>query len=352
MRCMKETSMGSIILDLQGLTLTPEESEILLHPHVGGVIFFSRNYETPDQLADLSAQIKRIRPQLLLCVDQEGGRVQRFQRDLTRLPPLGVLGKLVNKGQDLNEIANLSENLGQLMALEVRSLGVDLSFAPVLDLGTGVSQVIGDRAFHDSPDIISRLATSYVKGMSKIGMQAVGKHFPGHGSVMLDSHIALPQDPRLMEEITEDLKPFRKLIAEGIAGIMPAHIVYPKIDKDPVGFSSYWLQSVLRQQLGFEGTIISDDLSMGGASGMGNFVTRAQKAIQAGCDFLLVCQNRKEAIAILEGLEDPFDPLKQQRRSNLIAKGAAPSFSELVKNRPWQESVAHLERLAEEINYL
>lgn len=348
---MNEEMIGSIILDLEGLNLTQEEAEILKHPHVGGIIFFSRNYQSPTQFIELVKQIKAVRSNLLLTVDQEGGRVQRFQQGMTKLPPLKMLGDLIqNKEENIEEVLNLSEKLAQLMALEIRSLGVDLSFAPVLDLGIGISQVIGDRAFHSSPEIVSILATSYIKGMSKVGMQAVGKHFPGHGSVMLDSHLALPQDTRSFEEITPDLKPFCHLINQGIAGLMPAHIVYPKVDPNPVGFSSYWLQTVLRKQLGFQGTIISDDLSMEGANGMGSFSARAQKALTAGCDFLLVCNRRQEAIRILEELkEESFDPQTQQRRRHLFARGVAPSYPELSKTQAWQESVEQLKKLVGEL---
>lgn len=344
---MKEAAIGPIILDVEGLTLTQEEKEILLHPNVGGVIFFSRNFESREQLALLAHHIKSIRPTCLLCVDQEGGRVQRFTRGLTKLPKLKVLGDLIDtNAYPLEKIHQTAEKLGQLMALEVRSLGVDLSFAPVLDLDQRISDVMKDRAIHGDPAIVSELGTSYIKGMATVGMKATGKHFPGHGSVKIDSHLALPEDLRSFDEIENDLAPFRYLIHQGIAGIMPAHIIYPNIDQYPVGFSSYWLQKVLRQELRFQGTIISDDLSMEGASGMGNYAERANKAISAGCDYVLVCNNRKGAISVLEGTSTINNASTQNRRMNMFASGEAPSWLHLEQTTLWQaayESIAQLE---------
>ncbi|MFI4938227.1 MAG: beta-N-acetylhexosaminidase [Candidatus Berkiellales bacterium] len=339
--------LGPIIFDLEGLTLSPEEKEILMHPLIGGVIFFSRNFENPQQLMECVQAISQLRPDLLLSVDQEGGRVQRFMNGMTRLPKLRMLGDLFDSGRfSLPEIIRLSEQFGQLMALEVRSLGIDLSFAPVLDLDLGKSEVIGDRAFHKDPTIVSTLATAYITGMAQAGMQAVGKHFPGHGSVSLDSHLALPSDERRFAEITADLTPFVRLIEKQIPGLMPAHIVYPQIDPLPVGFSPYWLQTVLRQKLGFRGAIVSDDLSMKGASGMGDDIERVKQALKAGCDFVLMCNNRKGVIAALDaGMMDNKE--SHPRRQHLLAKGVVPSWEDLIKTAAWNEARAALDNFSE-----
>lgn len=343
---MNDAMMGPVILDIEGLMLTKEDEEVLKHPAVGGVIFFSRNYESPEQLSQVAQHIKSIRPNCLLCVDQEGGRVQRFIRDFTRLPKLRILGDMVeSKTYALAECQKISEKLGLLMALEVRSLGVDLSFTPVLDLDMGISDVMRDRAIHSDPTIVSTLATAYIHGMAKAGMQATGKHFPGHGSVKLDSHLVLPEDQRTFSQISLDIQPFKTLIENGIAAIMPAHIVYPKIDPYPVGFSAYWLQSVLRQKLGFKGAIVSDDLSMEGASGIGDYATRARTALDAGCDFVLVCNNRKGAINVLEGIRPQFDEVTLRRRQSLLAKGEVPSWQQLSKTPLWQEAVTVMDEL-------
>lgn len=340
---MRNPTIGPIILDVAGLTLTKEEQEILLHPNVGGVIFFSRNYENPEQMTSLANHIKSLRNNCLLCVDQEGGRVQRFIQGLTRLPKLRMLGELFDsKRYSVSEMLVMSEKLGQVMALEVRSLGIDLSFAPVLDLDQGLSEVISGRGFHFDPNTISLLATAYVKGMTSVGMKATGKHFPGHGSVTVDSHLALPKDLRTLEEIESDLAPFRFLIQKGINGIMPAHILFPNIDPHPVGFSSYWLQTVLRQQCGFQGTIISDDLSMEGASIIGDYLERTKQALKAGCDYVLICNNPQEAIKVLENLPSETDALTQQRRLQMFASGSAPSWQELNCLPHWKDSLKML----------
>lgn len=331
--------IGPVILDIAGLQLTQEDQEIIQHPMVGGVIFFKRNYESPEQILDVVKSIRTIRPELLLCVDQEGGRVQRFVNGLSRLPRIHALGDLVDSGVNmLPQAQTQSYRLGQLMALEMRALGMDLSFAPVLDLDRGISEVIGDRAFHRDPSIVSALAKSYIEGMNSVGMQAVGKHFPGHGAVALDSHHALPIDNRPMSEIEEDLSPFKDLIKQGMAGIMPAHIVYPKIDNLPVGFSKHWLQTILRQQCGFEGAIVSDDLSMEGASVIGSYPERAQCALEAGCDYLLVCNHRPEAVSVLDNTKYVSTDQNYRNRLKLLAKGRAPSWQDLKQSDIWLAS--------------
>ncbi len=344
----KTAPLGPILLDVDGHSLTAEDKEILVHPNVGGVIFFSRNYESPAQLAHLAKEIKALRSNLLLCVDQEGGRVQRFIKGMTRLPKLRILGERLESNPSLSAVLEMAEKLGHLMALEVRSLGVDLSFAPVLDLDNGISQIIGDRAFHRDPEMVAKLANAYIRGMAKAGMHATGKHFPGHGSVALDSHLGLPVDARSKAEIDVDMLPFRLVIQQGLSAIMPAHIVYSEIDPMPAGFSQHWLQTVLRQQLGFDGAIISDDLSMGGAEGMGTYAERAKRALAAGCDYLLVCNHRQGAIETLEAIKDTANEATQRRRMSLLAVGETPDWQSLAGSSAWQTAHAVLNEL---VNY-
>lgn len=293
---------GPIILDLVGTELNQEEQEILQHPLVGGVILFTRNYQDPEQLRELCRAIRASRPTpLLITVDHEGGRVQRFKQGFTVLPSMGEVGKQYRE----DPIAGLkaAENCGRTMASELLAAGIDLSFAPVLDLDKDICPAIGDRAFSDTSEGVSILATAVMRGMQSAGMAAVGKHFPGHGSVNLDSHVAIPIDTRSLSTIlAEDIQPFATLIQAGIPAIMPAHIIFPAVDDKPVGFSKVWLQDVLRKQLQFKGVIISDDLNMQGASFAGDYASRAQCALEAGCDMILICNNRAGAIQILDGV--------------------------------------------------
>jgi beta-N-acetylhexosaminidase len=277
--------------------------------------------------------IRSIRPGLLLCVDQEGGRVQRFKQGVSALPHLRSLGDKVDEG-DSPEAERLSYRLGRLKALEMRALGLDLSFAPVLDLDRGISSVIGNRAFHRDPEVVISLASAYMKGMREAGMQAVGKHFPGHGGVSLDSHHALPIDERTLEDLAEDLRPFQFLSQQAMAGIMPAHIVFPKIDSLPVGFSKKWL-TLLREQYGFRGTIVSDDLTMEGAAMMGDYPSRAKAALDAGCDFILICNNRDAVKNVLENLKFEDTPQIIRNRLNLLGKGVATPWEQLKETEEW-----------------
>ncbi|MGM0595126.1 MAG: beta-N-acetylhexosaminidase, partial [Pseudomonadota bacterium] len=258
-------SLGPVMLDLRGATLQDGEAELLRHPLVGGVILFSRNYENPEQLTALIDAIHAVRtPPLLVAVDHEGGRVQRFRQGFTRLPPMRRFGEIYER--DRRRARQLAEQAGWVMASELRAVGVDFSFAPVLDLDYGVSAVIGDRAFHRSPEVVADLGAALMHGMQRAGMAAVGKHFPGHGAVTVDSHEAIPQDSRpLVDILAEDVRPYRSMIANGMAGVMPAHVIYTDVDPQPAGFSSYWLGEVLRSQLAFQGVIFSDDLNMEGA---------------------------------------------------------------------------------------
>jgi beta-N-acetylhexosaminidase len=290
-----------VVADIEGLELTLEDEQFLLQPEISGLILFGRNYSTPAQLKKLCTSIKALRSDLIISVDQEGGRVQRFREGFLRLPAMRRLGEsyAINKETALQQ----SYSLGWLMAAELIHHGVDISFAPVLDLDFGRSGVIGDRAFASAPEDVYLLAKAFIGGMKSAGMLATAKHFPGHGHVQADSHKELPTDPRTFVELSkQDLVPFKKLIQEGmLSAIMPAHVVYPDVDSDfTAGFSSTWLQDILRQQLGFDGLIYSDDLSMEGAAASGAPAIRAQKAKEAGCNVLLICNNRQAAQEIVD----------------------------------------------------
>ncbi|AGA90825.1 beta-glucosidase-like glycosyl hydrolase [Thioflavicoccus mobilis 8321] len=301
-------SLGPVMLDLDGPELSPEERELLGHPAVGGVILFSRNFVEPAQIAALTSAIHAVRePHLLIGVDQEGGRVQRFREGFTRLPPVGRIGALFRDHPARGLRA--AERLGWLMAAELRAVGVDFSFAPVLDLDRGISHVIGDRAFGDSQTAVTELATAWMRGVHAAGMAAVGKHFPGHGGVAADSHAELPRDERPLEALRHaDLIPFERLIGHGLEAIMPAHVVYPRIDPQPAGFSSFWLRTLLRRELDFQGIIFSDDLTMQGAAGVGDHRARADLALSAGCDMILVCNDRAAALETIDGRGPHEDP--------------------------------------------
>ena len=332
--------LGPVMLDVAGTELTAEERERLKHPLVGGVILFSRNYQSPEQVAALVAEIHHARePQILVAVDHEGGRVQRFREGFSRLPPVRRLGEIYDENR--KRAKRLAHTAGWLMAAELRAVGVDFSFAPVLDLDRGLSQVIGDRAFHSSPDAVADIAISYIAGMAEAGMSATGKHFPGHGSCSADSHLALPVDDRRFADIfTEDLVPFERVIPNGLAGIMPAHVLYPRVDKQPAGFSHFWLKDVLRGRLGFQGVIFSDDLSMEGAKGAGGIVERAEMALAAGCDMVLVCNDPTAATELLDGLRPADDPASQLRRVRMHGR-PGPNRVELAAAMQYREA-AHM----------
>lgn len=327
------------MIDIAGTALTADDRRRLRHPQVGGVILFSRNYQSPAQIAELVGELHALRePRLLIAVDQEGGRVQRFRDGFTRLPPVGELGLLYDR--DPVRARALASRTGWLMAAELRAVGVDLSFAPVLDLNRDICPVIGDRAFHRDPETVADIAQAYQKGMQAAGMQAVGKHYPGHGGVNVDSHLALPTDTRRFADIQmEDLVPFTRMIHHGLAGMMAAHVVYSDVDTQPAGFSHFWLQRQLRGELGFQGVIFSDDLSMAAAGCIGGYPERARAALQAGCDMVLVCNCPEGADEVLERLGGFADPAGQMRLARLHGR-AAPGWAELHASPDWQRAVA------------
>jgi beta-N-acetylhexosaminidase len=330
------------MLDVAGLSLDDEDRKRLAGSQVGGVILFSRNYESPQQLARLCAEIAALRsPQLVIAVDQEGGRVQRFRDHFQALPAMGQLGLIFDEDQD--RAIQLAETFAWTMAAELLHYGVDLSFAPVLDVSNPVSSVIGDRAFHGDPEIITRLANAWIRGMKNAGMEAVGKHFPGHGSVEGDSHHVMPFDRRSFDEIDRlDLVPFRRVIATHLTGMMMAHVIYEQVDAQPAGYSRYWIETVLRGQLEFDGIVFSDDLSMGGAESVGGYAERARQALAAGCDMLLVCNNPDGADEVLDSLADYSNPTSQLRQIRL--HGQAPASSaDLFNTSQWLRAVDALQ---------
>lgn len=337
-------SLGPLMVDLVGLELSWREKELLQHPLVGGVILFSRNYDSPEQIARLTADIHQLRqPHLLIAVDHEGGRVQRFRQGFTRLPPVGSFR--MGYEQHPQQALQLAETTGWLMAAELRAVGVDFSFAPVLDLDYGVSDVIGDRAFHHDAESVSHLAAAYVKGMKNAWMAAVGKHFPGHGAVTVDSHLGLPVDSRPFETLwQQDIQPFKRL-HEVLAGVMPAHIVYEQCDSLPAGFSPFWIQQILRDKIHFQGAVFSDDLSMAGAAVMGDSTERAAAAIEAGCDMVLVCNQPAEVESVLDNLRCEADPLRQMRLLRL--HGRHPTDRKTLQADPqWKAAVAQVTQQA------
>ena len=292
---------GRLMLDLAGTELTTEEQQILQSPQVGGVILFARNIQSREQVTALNAQIRQASANLLIAVDQEGGRVQRLRDGFTPLPPMQLLADSVVQNPEVG--VQLVRDTGWLMASEVLACGFDISFAPVLDVDRDTSSIIGDRAFSDQPEMVITLAQAFIEGMNEAGMAATGKHFPGHGGIVADSHLEAPVDHRSWQQLLDhDLKPF-VVLSKQLAGVMPAHITFPAVDPDSVGFSGFWLQQVLRQQLSFDGVIFSDDLSMKGADVAGGYIDKAQLALNAGCDMILVCNCPEGAREVLQMME-------------------------------------------------
>lgn len=340
---MSDQSLGPLMIDLAGTELTGLERERLQHPLVGGLILFTRNYRSPEQLSALTAAVKAVR-NLPIAVDHEGGRVQRFRDGFTRLPAMRELGALWDKSPE--DAVAAAEGVGYVLAAELRARGVDLSFTPDLDLDWGQSTVIGNRSFHGDPAVVARLAAALIDGLHRAGMIACGKHFPGHGWVEADSHVAIPVDSRSLSELQGDLAPFRQLVAQSaLDAVMPAHVIFPQIDSRPAGFSPVWLL-MLRQELGFDGVIFSDDLSMEGASVVGGVVERANAAWLAGCDMLLVCNQPERVGDVLSRWQPEPDSTRAARLHRLLPTMPALSWQALQEDAQYQRGLAQIAALA------
>jgi len=336
-------ALGPLMVDVAGTVLDAEDRQILRHPLVGGVILFTRNYEDPRQLSALIESIHALRsPPLLVAVDQEGGRVQRFRGDFTELPPARLFGRLFDA--DPKEATLVTELSAWLMAAELRATGVDLSFAPVVDLDFGASAIIGDRSLHPDAAAVSELARAWVLGMRRAGMGACAKHFPGHGAVQGDSHLMLPVDPRDLETVRHrDLEPYRRLVRLDLPAVMMAHVVFEQADAQPASLSRRWIKDELRHGLRFEGAVFCDDLSMRGAEKAGDFLDRARAALEAGCDMLPVCNNRAGVVAILDGLKENTNPLSQWRLARLHGREGG-DWEALHASAEWRHARHVLER--------
>ena len=336
-------SLGPLMVDIAGTRLSPEDEEVLRHPLVGGVILFTRNYADMAQLEALVAAIHALRePPLLVAVDQEGGRVQRFRPGFTALPPARLLGRIYDTEPE--EAARITELSAWLMAAELRAVGVDLSFAPVVDLDYGVSAIIGDRALHPEPEAVAELARAWLLGMRRAGMGACAKHFPGHGAVQGDSHLMLPVDNRGLDIIRRrDLLPYQRLIRLDLPAVMMAHVVYEKVAPEPASFSRVWIGEELRGGLRFQGAVFCDDLSMRGAEKAGDYLDRARAALAAGCDMLPVCNSRPGVAAILDGLDHAPNPVSQWRLARLHGREGVDRAS-LQASAEWRHARHALER--------
>ena len=343
---MQTLPRGPVMADVQAFQLSEAERQRLLDPAVGGVILFRRNFENVVQLKALVAEIKALRtPELIIAVDHEGGRVQRFIEGFTRLPAMNVLGEMWDEqGEAAAKAA--AEQAGWVLAAELSACGIDLSFTPVLDLNWGQCAVIGNRSFHQSAEIVAELARALQKGLNKGGMKSCGKHFPGHGFVEGDSHHVLPQDNRSLAELeAADIVPFCKLAAEGMAAVMPAHVVYPQIDAQPAGFSEVWLKQILRHKIGFNGVIFSDDLTMEGACGAGGIKARAQLSFDAGCDIVLVCNRPDLVDELRNGFAAPANPdlaARWQYMANTLRPSDAAAMMDTPEFKAAQSVVAAL----------
>lgn len=330
---------GPVVVDVAGTRLTKHEKRRLRHPLVGGVILFSRNFESREQLCELTRRIHEARDEpLLIAVDHEGGRVQRFRDDgFTVLPPMQALGRAWD--QDPLGAMRMATDAGYVLAVELRACGVDFSFAPVLDLDYGVSKVIGTRAFHRDPRVVAMLARAVAQGLALAGMGACGKHFPGHGFVSADSHLDIPVDPRTLERImTDDAAPYGWLGDHVLPAVMPAHVIYPKVDPHPAGFSRRWIQDILRDRLRYDGVVFSDDLTMEGATVAGDILARAQAALGAGCDMVLVCNRPDMADDLLERLRFTPTPESVARIRRLAPTRPAPDWDTLQADGRYQHA--------------
>ncbi len=335
-------SLGPIMLDVIGTELNADDIRRLQHPLVGGVILFKRNFINNTQLDALTASIHAVRtPPLLIAVDHEGGRVQRFREGFTKIPAMREFGKIWDSNP--KKARELATEAGWILAAELRAHGIDFSFTPVLDMDYGDSLVIGDRAFHLNPQAISDLAFALMQGLKKGGMPAVGKHFPGHGFVVADSHVSMPIDDREFDQIAQhDMQPFRMLIDDGIQAIMPAHVIYPKVDDKPAGFSPRWLQKILRERLGFNGAIFSDDLSMEAATAGGNVTTRALAALNAGCDMILLCNQPAMLDELLANLKWTISAQSISRLARMHGQKNPASLDVLHENTAFVKAVHQL----------
>ena len=336
-------SLGPLMVDIAGTALSTEDRDVLRHPLVGGVILFTRNYADLTQLEALVESIHALRePPLLVAVDQEGGRVQRFRAGFTDLPPARLFGRIYD--QEPKEACRVAELTAWLMAAELRTVGVDLSFAPVVDLDYGASSVIGDRALHGEPEVVAELARAWLLGMRRAGMPACAKHFPGHGAVQGDSHLMLPVDDRPLDIIRRrDLLPYQRLLRLDLPSVMMAHIVYDQVDPQPASLSRRWVREELRGALRFQGAVFCDDLSMRGAEKAGDYLHRARAALAAGCDMLPVCNHREGVMAILAGLDEEPNPVSQWRLARLHGREGVPR-SALEASAEWRHARHALER--------
>jgi len=329
------------MLDIEGRELTPADRALLREPAVGGVILFSRNYESPSQIADLVAAIRSLRsPPLLIAVDHEGGRVQRFRDGFSAIPPMRSIGRQYDSDPDA--AVSLAKTAGWLIASELRAMDIDLSFTPCVDLDWRVSEIIGNRAFHRKPDVVGDLASAFCNGLRSAGMAAVAKHFPGHGAVVADSHDQLPVDRRNYGDLLDDMRPYEKLIAKRqLAGVMIAHIVYSETDSLPASFSPYWIKEQLRISLGYDGAVLCDDLTMKATESMGSMPKRARLALEAGCDMVLVCNDRPAASATVAALRDYSNPLSLVRLARLHGTGNVMRES-LMASEEWHVAADRL----------
>lgn len=362
---VEHAAVSPVVLDIAGTALDADDRRRIAHPLTGGLILFTRNWRDQRQLGELTAEIKSIRPDVLICVDQEGGRVQRLRGDgFTRLPPMRALGGLWQQddhrgvpGRAAMAAVDAATATGHVLAAELRACGVDFSFAPVLDLDHGPSGVIGDRALHREPQVVTALAKGLLHGMMLAGMQGCGKHFPGHGFVAADSHVDVPHDGRDLESIlAEDARPFEWL-GSGLASVMPAHLIYPAVDTLPAGFSPRWLKDILRSRLGFRGAVFSDDLSMAGARQIGgvevSHAEAATAALAAGCDLVLLCNQSLTGGKVLDRFLDDLadalvqgrwqvDPASEPRRLGLLPGSAALGWDALMQSADYRRSRTRL----------
>lgn len=324
-------SIGPLMIDLAGAEISASERAWLSHPAVGGVILFSRNFRDKQQITRLISELHSVKsPALLVAVDQEGGRVQRFKDGFTVLPAMRTLGDLYD--HDPIQALDCSELLAWHLATQLRAIDIDFSFTPVLDLSTAYSQIIGDRAFHSDPDIVAHLADHFIQGLRRGGMQAVAKHFPGHGTVVADSHLECPFDEREYKAIKQDLRPFELMLAKGLVGVMSAHVVYSRIDSKPASFSQIWLNDILRKKLSYQGVIFSDDMSMLGAYCVGDIQQRISLALNAGTDMVLICNQPKDVETALEQLNDYNNPESSDRLIQFRG-GRSESMTDTQKQR-------------------